>query len=392
MSRISTSSRLGDVKEYYFSRKLKEIAQLRAEGNRILNLGIGSPDLAPPQNVLDALKSDMNEELAHKYQSYVGIPELRQAWADFYQKWYQVDLNPANEILPLMGSKEGIMHISMTYVEPGEKVLVPNPGYPTYQSASRLAGGIVKPYNLDVANHWLPNLVELAKEDLSDVKLMWVNYPHMPTGALATKKFFEELIEFAQAHQILVINDNPYSFILNNDYLSILSIPGAKEIALELNSLSKSHNMAGWRLGMLAGNAELVQNVLRFKSNMDSGMFRPIQKAAVAALQQPDSWYQLLNDIYQIRQQKAKKIFDLLDCQYNPKQKGMFVWGKIPLGMKDAYLYSDELLKHSGVFITPGGIFGTQGDQYLRISLCNTVEIFEEAFDKIVQQKELIVK
>ena len=371
------------VQEYYFSTKLKQIAEMRNSGIDVLNLGIGSPDLPPSAQTIEALASTAQNPKNHAYQSYVGILALREAMANFYQGAYGVELNPANEILPLIGSKEGIMHISMAYLEAGVEVLVPNPGYPTYRAASLLTGATVVEYDLSEANNWLPDLKELAKKDLSKVKLMWVNYPHMPTGAKATKGFFEGLRDFALTHNILIVNDNPYSFILNDDPQSILSVEGMKEVAMELNSLSKSHNMAGWRMGMLAGKSEFLNPVLRFKSNMDSGMFLPLQMAAVMALQNDKSWFSALNKTYKIRQQKVFEMMELLDCQYDKNQTGMFVWAKIPTKYKTGYELSDEILEKSAVFITPGGIFGTAGDGYIRTSLCAEVSVFEEAILRI---------
>ena len=371
------------VQEYYFSTKLKQIAEMRNSGIDVLNLGIGSPDLPPSAQTIEALASTAQNPKNHAYQSYVGILALREAMANFYQNAYGVELNPANEILPLIGSKEGIMHISMAYLEAGVEVLVPNPGYPTYRAASLLTGATVVEYDLSEANNWLPDLKELAKKDLSKVKLMWVNYPHMPTGAKATKGFFEDLRDFALTHTILIVNDNPYSFILNDDPQSILSVEGMKEVAMELNSLSKSHNMAGWRMGMLAGKSEFLNPVLRFKSNMDSGMFLPLQMAAVMALQNDKSWFSALNKTYKIRQQKVFEMMQLLDCQYDKNQTGMFVWAKISTKYKTGYELSDEILEKSAVFITPGGIFGTAGDGYIRTSLCAEVSVFEEAILRI---------
>jgi LL-diaminopimelate aminotransferase len=380
---ISPASRMNLVQEYYFSTKLKQIAEMRASGIDVLNLGIGSPDLPPSDSTISALSESAQKPQNHAYQSYVGIPALREAMSIFYQNAYGVSLNPTNEILPLIGSKEGIMHISMAYLETGDEVLVPNPGYPTYRAASLLTGATVVDYDLSEENGWLPDLKELAKKDLSKVKLMWVNYPHMPTGAKATKAFFEELRDFASTYNILVVNDNPYSFILNDDPQSILSVEGMKEVALELNSLSKSHNMAGWRMGMLMGKAEFINPVLRFKSNMDSGMFLPLQMAAVQALQNDKSWFESLNETYRKRQQKVFEMMELLDCQYDKNQSGMFVWAKIPDKYSTGYQLSDEILEKTGVFITPGGIFGTAGDGYIRTSLCAEVSVFEEAILRI---------
>ncbi len=380
---IFPASRMNLVQEYYFSTKLKQIAEMRNSGIDVLNLGIGSPDLPPSDSTIEALALAAQNPKNHAYQSYVGVPALREGMASFYQNAYGVELNPNNEILPLIGSKEGIMHISMAYLEAGDEVLVPNPGYPTYRAASLLTGATVVDYDLSEANGWLPDLKELATKDLSKVKLMWVNYPHMPTGAKATKLFFEELRDFALTHNILIVNDNPYSFILNDDPQSILSVESMKEVAMELNSLSKSHNMAGWRMGMLAGKAEFINPVLRFKSNMDSGMFLPLQMAAIEALQNDKSWFNELNKIYKIRQQKVFEMMQLLDCQYDKNQTGMFVWAKVPIKYTTGYELSDEILEKSGVFITPGGIFGTAGDGYIRTSLCAEVSVFEEAILRI---------
>ena len=380
---ITPASRMNLVQEYYFSTKLKQIAEMRTSGIDVLNLGIGSPDLPPSPETIEALANSAQNPKNHAYQSYVGIPALREAMASFYQNAYGVELNPTNEILPLIGSKEGIMHISMAYLEAGDEVLVPNPGYPTYRAASLLTGATVVDYDLSEENGWLPDLKKLAQKDLSKVKLMWVNYPHMPTGAKANKDFFEELRDFALTHQILIVNDNPYSFILNDDPQSILAVEGMKEVAMELNSLSKSHNMAGWRVGMLAGKSEFINPVLRFKSNMDSGMFLPLQMAAVMALQNDKSWFEGLNKTYKIRQQKVFEMMQLLDCQYDTNQSGMFVWAKIPANYKTGYELSDEILEKSAVFITPGGIFGTAGEAYIRTSLCAKVSVFEEAILRI---------
>ena len=380
---ISPAQRLGQVEEYYFSRKLREIAELRAAGKDIINLGIGSPDLAPHPSVIRTLQEASGHQQNHNYQSYQGLPELRQAFADWYDRYFQVALNPANEILPLMGSKEGIMHISMAFLNAGDEVLVPNPGYPTYRSATELAGGKVREYELAADKNWFPDLNMLAQQDLSKVKLMWVNYPHMPTGTAARLDFFQDLVSFAQTHGILVVNDNPYAFILNDEPLSILAVPGAKAVALELNSLSKAHNMAGWRVGMLAGDAACLQTVLRFKSNMDSGMFKPLQLAAITALALPPEWYQEQNAIYRQRRLKAVEILQDLGCQINARQVGMFVWAAVPDTYEDGYALTDEILARSGVFLTPGGIFGHAGNPYVRIALCSPVEVLEEARQRI---------
>lgn len=384
---IQAASRMGEVKEYYFSRKLREIAQMRAEGKTILNLGIGSPDLPPSEEVIEELKLHSSKATSHGYQGYIGIPELRKAFADWYQEWFKVELNPNGEILPLIGSKEGIMHISMTYLEPGDEVLVPNPGYPAYRAVANLTGATIREYKLEESRGWTPDLDALARTNLEKVKIMWVNYPNMPTGAPAQTAFYTRLIDFAKAHQILVCNDNPYGFILNDTPVSILSVPGAKDVALELNSLSKSHNMAGWRLGMLGGAAPYLSTILRFKSNMDSGMFRPLQLAAVKALQQPATWYQSVNSIYLERRKRVYDLLDLLKCAYDRDQVGMFVWAKIPAAYRSGFELSDAVLYNAHVFITPGGIFGSQGDNYVRVSLCSETAVFEEAIRKIENAK-----
>jgi len=382
---LKPAARLGEVKEYYFSKKLKEIAQMRAEGKNVLNLGIGSPDLAPAQPTIETLIEAAQNPTNHAYQSYSGLPELREAFANWYDRFFKVHLNPVNEILPLIGSKEGIMHISMTYLEAGDEVLIPNPGYPAYRAVSNLVGATVIEYDLSEKTGWLPDLDALENHDLSKVKIMWINYPNMPTGKNAPFPFFEKLIAFAQKHQILVVNDNPYSFILNDNPQSLLAVKGAKEVAMELNSLSKSHNMAGWRIGMLAGKAEYVQTVLRFKSNMDSGMFKPLQLAAVNALNQPESWYSDLNEIYVQRRKKVYELLDVLNCEYDRNGVGLFVWAKIPEQYQTGFEMADEILEKCHVFITPGGIFGSNGDQYIRVSLCAKVDLFEEAIARLIQ-------
>ncbi|MEM6719717.1 MAG: aminotransferase class I/II-fold pyridoxal phosphate-dependent enzyme [Bacteroidota bacterium] len=380
------AKRIHTVEEYYFSRKLREVRSLVAAGKTIINLGIGSPDLQPPTVVVDALEASLHDETAHKYQSYQGIPALRNAIADFYEKNYNVTLDTDTEVLPLMGSKEGIMHISMAYLDEGDEVLIANPSYPTYSSVTKLLGAVPKYYDLEVKNDWLPNLEALSQQDLSKVKLMWVNYPHMPTGAKAPKAFFEKLIAFAKQHQILVINDNPYSFILNEEPLSILAIEGAKEVALELNSLSKSFNMAGWRTGMVMGKAEHIRHVLKVKSNMDSGMFYGIQKGAIKALASSRDWFTELNKIYAKRRKLVWELATKLHCEFDKETAGMFVWAKLPA---DNHLKSeafvDKLLYEKEVFITPGSIFGTQGEGYVRFSLCVPEEKIKEVINRIDQ-------
>ena len=380
---ISTASRLNSVEEYYFSTKLKQIAQFKAEGIPVINIGIGSPDLAPSQKTIDALTAAAANPNNHAYQGYQGIPALRKAFADFYATHYQVALNSDSEVLPLMGSKEGIMHISMAYLEAGDETLIPNPGYPTYQAACSLAGAKVVPYELSEKTGWLPDLKALELRDLSKVKIMWVNYPHMPTGAKADHVFFDELRKFALKHSILIVNDNPYSFILNDKPISMLSVPRMMEVGIELNSLSKSHNMAGWRIGALLGKSEFLNPVLKFKSNMDSGMFLPLQLAAVEALSADTKWFEQQNVLYKSRQKLVFELLDLLGCTYDQAQSGMFVWAKTPNNVSSGYALSDQILVENAVFITPGGIFGSQGNEYIRISLCAKEEVFKEVIQRI---------
>lgn len=380
---ILPASRMGQVEEYYFSRKLTEIASLRAEGKKVINLGIGSPDQAPDEEVIKTLIRESSKKEVHGYQSYLGLPELRQAFSMWYKSYFKVDLNPNNEILPLIGSKEGIMHISMTYLEAGDEVLVPNPGYPAYSAVAQLTGATLRYYALEESKNWQADLDFLAKTDLSKVKLMWLNYPNMPTGAPADMAYFTALVQFAKQYHILLVNDNPYTFVLNPEKHSLLSVPGAMDVAMELNSLSKAHNLAGWRIGMLAGRPDYLTEILRFKSNMDSGMFFGVQKAAITALQLSDDWYENLNKVYFDRRKVAKKVLDLLGCVYANNQVGMFLWAKIPDTFENAYQLADRLLYETNLFITPGGIFGTGGDKYLRISLCSPVTDFEEALERI---------
>jgi aspartate/methionine/tyrosine aminotransferase len=380
---ISTASRLNSVEEYYFSTKLKQIAQFKAEGIPVINIGIGSPDLAPSQKTIDALTAAAANPDHHAYQGYQGIPALRKAFADFYATHYQVELNPTSEVLPLMGSKEGIMHIAMAYLEAGDETLIPNPGYPTYQAACSLTGAKVVPYELSEKTDWLPDLKALELRDLSKVKIMWVNYPHMPTGAKADHIFFDELRNFALKRSILIVNDNPYSFILNDKPISMLSVPGMMEVGIELNSLSKSHNMAGWRIGALLGKSEFLNPVLKFKSNMDSGMFLPLQLAAVEALSADIKWFEQQNEIYKSRQKLVFELLDLLGCTYDQAQTGMFVWAKTSGSFSSGYALSDQILIENAVFITPGGIFGSQGNEYIRISLCAKEEVFKEVIQRI---------
>ena len=379
---IKAAKRLDTVQEYYFSKKLREVRGLAAAGKPIINMGIGSPDLQPPVEVLAAIKSSLNDPSAHKYQSYQGLPELRSAISEFYKNKFSVDTNPEDEVLPLMGSKEGIMHISMAFLNEGDKVLIPNPGYPTYTSVTKLVGAESIFYNLSNANNWQPNYKELEEQDLSDVKIMWVNYPHMPTGTNATLETFEKLVAFGKKHQILIINDNPYSFILNDNPVSILQVKGAKDTALELNSLSKTFNMAGWRVGMVLGNAAYISEILKVKSNMDSGMFYGIQKGAIEALQLPDTWFTVQNKIYEERRVLIWKLADKLGATYNKNATGLFVWAKIPEGKK-AEEVTDAVLYDKDIFITPGTIFGSQGEGYIRFSLCVTTAKIKEAISRI---------
>ena len=380
---IPVSKRLQGIGEYYFSKKLAEVAEMNKNGTPVINLGIGSPDLPPHPEVIQVLQQEAAKPNAHGYQSYKGAEALRKAAADWYKRWYGVSLNPATEILPLIGSKEGIMHICMTYLNEGDEALIPNPGYPTYSSAVKLAGGKCREYELREENNWLVDFTELEKQDLSNVKLMWVNYPQMPTGQLPSKAFFEQLVAFGKKHNILICHDNPYSFILNEHPMSLLSVEGAKDVVLELNSLSKSQNMAGWRIGILCGAKERIDEVLVFKSNMDSGMFLPLQLAAAKALSLDQQWYDGVNAVYRKRRVKAYELLDLLQCVYSTGQVGMFVWAKIPTQYQSGFELSDEVLYNARVFITPGGIFGSAGEKYIRVSLCSTEENFQEAIDRI---------
>ena len=377
------AGRLNGIEEYYFSTKLRQIDEMNKAGKNVINLGIGSPDLPPHPDVIKTLAAEAEKPNQHGYQNYKGSPVLRNAISNWYKRWYEVTLNPDTEILPLIGSKEGIMHICMTYINPGDTVLIPNPGYPTYMSAAKIAGANVHPYTLTEENNWRPDFKELKKSDLQNVKLMFVNYPQMPTGQLPTNEMFEELIAFAKKHQILIVHDNPYSFILNEKPMSLLRFQGAKEVVIELNSFSKSHNMAGWRVGMLCGAKERIEEVLRFKSNMDSGMFLPLQLAAAKALELGQDWYDSVNATYRKRREKVFELLDLLKCSYNKNQAGLFVWAAIPGNYKDGYALSDKVLNDSNVFITPGGIFGSAGDKYIRVSLCATEEKLAEAIKRI---------
>lgn len=380
---ISTAKRIERVEEYYFSRKLAEVRSLDKPERRIINLGIGSPDLAPSPAAVEALTRAAENPANHGYQSYKGIPALRQAIAGFYKKIYDVTLDPETQILPLMGSKEGIMHISMAFLNEGEKVLIPDPGYPTYASVANLVGAKIETYRLSEANNWAIDMEELSSRDFTDVKLMWVNFPHMPTGTTASREQLQELVNLARKHNFLIVNDNPYSLILNDAPMSILSVEGADSVALELNSLSKSHNMAGWRIGWLAGRREYVDYVLRVKSNMDSGMFLGLQHAAVEALSSGPEWFEAQNKIYKGRRQAASGILHELGCTWSEKQSGLFIWAKAPEGISNIEKWLDQILYGAGVFITPGFIFGDSGNGYIRISLCSPEEKLNEALERI---------
>jgi len=388
---IQTSSRLEGIGEYYFSLKLREIEEMNKKGLKVINLGIGSPDLPPHPDVIRVLQEESAKPNVHAYQSYKGSPLLRLAVAGWYKTWYDVTLDPDTQILPLIGSKEGIMHICMTYLDKEDIALVPNPGYPTYKSAVQLAGGTVADYHLREKNNWFPDFAELElfmetegkMSGPGKVKLIFVNYPHMPTGQLPEKKMLQKLLDFAKQYQVLIVHDNPYSFILNEAPVSLLAVPGAKEVVLELNSLSKSHNMAGWRVGMLCGAADRINEVLRFKSNMDSGMYLPLQLAAAKALQVDTGWYETVNAEYKRRRELAYQLLDITGCTYDKKQVGMFLWAHIPASFQNGFLFSDEYLHKAQVFLTPGGIFGSAGDQYVRISLCSPEIKIAEAIGRI---------
>ncbi len=401
-----TAKRLEGIGEYFFSQKLREIDEMNKAGKNVINLGIGSPDLPPHTDVIKTLYEEALKPNQHGYQNYKGSPILRKAIANWYKKWYDVELNAESEILPLTGSKEGIMHICMTYLNEGDVVLIPNPGYPTYRAAAKIAGANVVEYNLTKEKQWLPDFkeIEVTLEAFTSLPfvgrtcpdasgfrgslrcLMFVNYPHMPTGQLPTTNLFEQLIAFAKKHNILIIHDNPYSFILNKTPMSLLSIDGAKDVAIELNSLSKSHNMAGWRIGMLVGAKERIDDVLRFKSNMDSGMFLPLQLAAAKALDLGEEWHDEVNNIYKVRKEKICKLLTFLNCSFDENQAGLFVWASIPSNYKDGYELSDKILHEANVFITPGGIFGSAGDKYIRVSLCTSEEKIEEAMLRVAKR------
>ena len=383
---IQPAERLSLVQEYYFSRKLKEVAQMNAEGKDVISLAIGSPDMPPSKKTIDTLCSVASDPNAHGYQITMGTPELREAMSGFYKRWFDVELDPAREVLPLIGSKEGILHVTLAFVNPGEEVLVPNPGYPTYTSLSKILGAKVVNYDLVEDNDWQPDFEALEKMDLSKVKLMWVNYPNMPTGARAQMETYEKLVAFAKKHNIVVVNDNPYSFILNNERLSILQVHGAKDCCIEFNSMSKSHNMPGWRVGMCLANAEFISWILKIKSNIDSGTFRGIQLAAAEAMRNEEEWHQMANiETYASRRKIAEQIMDVLNCKYDKESVGMFLWGKIPAEYSNCEELTEKILHEARVFITPGFIFGSKGERYIRISLCAKDEKMQDALERIKQ-------
>ena len=381
---IQPAERLSLVQEYYFSRKLKEVAQMNAEGKDIISLAIGSPDMPPSEQTVEKLCEVARQPNAHGYQPTMGTPELREAMAEFYKRWYNVELDSKTEIQPLIGSKEGILHITLAFVNPGDEVLVPNPGYPTYTSLSKLLGAKIVNYNLREDNGWQPDFDELEKMDLSRVKLMWTNYPNMPTGGRARRETYERLVQFAQKNDIVVVNDNPYSFILNEEPLSLLQVPGAKDCCIELNSMSKSHNMPGWRVGLCATNAQFIQWILKVKSNIDSGTFRGLQLAAAEAYRNSDDWHREANiETYARRRRYAEQIMEVLGCTYDKDQVGMFLWGKIPASVKNVEDLTEKVLHEARVFITPGFIFGSNGERYIRISLCAKEEKIQQALQRI---------
>ena len=379
---IKESNRLNSVKEYYFSKKLREVAKLIQSGKPIINMGIGSPDLFPSKSVIDTLKNSLKDQGAHKYQSYQGLLEFRKAISKFYLKFFDVQSNPVSEVLPLMGSKEGIMHISLAFLNPGDEVLIPNPGYPTYSSVTKLVEATPIFYDLSKENNWFPDLLDLEKKDLSRVKIMWINYPHMPTGSSATINQFKDLIDFSKKYKILLINDNPYSFILNNDFVSLLSIKNAKENCMELNSLSKAFNLSGWRVGMLLGSKENISSVLKVKSNMDSGMFYGIQKGAIQALNLDNKWFDSLNVTYSKRRVLMWELASILKCEVDKSSKGLFVWAKLPVGINSSEQFINNILTEKNIFIAPGIIFGSNGEGYIRFSLCIDEEEIKEAIKR----------
>ena len=381
--KITPADRVGSIQEYYFSKKLKEVAEMNAQGKNVISLGIGSPDLPPSEETIETLCTHAHQANEHGYQPHVGIPELRQGFADWYKKWYGVELDPKSEIQPLIGSKEGILHISLAFLNPGDGVLIPNPGYPTYSSVSKLVGAKLIYYDLLEDKGWQPDFDALEQMDLSGVKMMWTNYPNMPTGGNATPELYERIVDFGRRHGILICNDNPYSFILNEHPLSILAVPGAKEICIELNSMSKAHNMPGWRMAMLASNAQFVQWVLKVNSNIESGQFKPMQYAAAKALQADKSWYDGMNRVYRSRRDLAGQIMEALGCTYDEQQVGMFLWGRIPDSAESAEAIANKVLYEARVLLTPGFIFGSRGERYIRISLCCKNEALQEALNRV---------
>lgn len=389
MKQIEPATRVSNIKEYYFSKKLRELAKLNSEGADIISLGIGGPDRAPSEKVISALQKEAEVKTNHSYQSYNGLPELRKAFADWYKEKYDVILDPATEILPLIGSKEGILHISLTFLNPGDGVLVPDPGYPTYTSVSRLVGAEIFNYDLKEENGWLPDFEALEKLPLEKIKLMWVNYPHMPTGKQADMDTFIKLVEFGKKYGIVIAHDNPYSFILNKEPMSILQVPGAIDVVVEMNSLSKSHNMAGWRVAMAASNPTFISWILKVKSNIDSGQFKPVMLAAAEALKLGEDWYEELYGVYAERREIAEEIMKSLDCYYDPNQRGLFLWGKVPDSIESGEWLADELFYKAKVFVTPGFIFGKNGEKYIRISLCATPEKLQESLRRIKEYKRL---
>ena len=381
--KITPADRVGSIQEYYFSKKLKEVAEMNAQGKNVISLGIGSPDLPPSDETIETLCAHAHQANEHGYQPHIGIPELRQGFADWYRTWYGVELDPKSEIQPLIGSKEGILHISLAFLNPGDGVLIPNPGYPTYSSVSKLVGAKLIYYDLLEDKGWQPDFDALEQMDLSGVKMMWTNYPNMPTGGNATPELYERIVDFGRRHGILICNDNPYSFILNEHPLSILAVPGAKEICIELNSMSKAHNMPGWRMAMLASNAQFVQWILKVNSNIESGQFKPMQYAAAKALQADKSWYDGMNRVYRSRRDLAGQIMKALGCTYDEQQVGMFLWGRIPDSAESAEAIANKVLYEARVFLTPGFIFGSRGERYIRISLCCKNEALQEALNRV---------
>lgn len=384
MKPIIPAERLNTVSEYYFSKKLKEVAEMNAAGKNVISLGVGSPDLPPSPATIEALNNSAQKADAHGYQPHVGIPELRKAFADWYKRWYKVELDPAKEIQPLIGSKEGILHISLAFLSPGDGVLVPNPGYPTYTSVSKMVGADIHSYDLDENNEWQPDFEALEKMDLSNVKLMWVNYPNMPTGVNGSLELFEKLVDFGKKHGIVIAHDNPYSLILNEKPMSIMQVEGAKDICIELNSMSKSHNMPGWRIGLVVANSQFIQWILKVLSNIESGILKPMQEATIAALNNSDEWHKKHNiEVYANRRMYAAAIMKELGCTYDENQVGMFLWGKIPEKYKSSEELADKILYNANVFLTPGFIFGDKGERYIRISLCCKEEMLKEALERI---------